>query len=440
MGLSARETLVPNFLHRQGRLTPAGSIVVGWFMAALAACSGSCLPRCDSPPTPAVDAVTAPPPTPVNQRRLGAQLEHEPNNQLPQAEPVVRVPTVIAGALPADDVDCFRLSVIEGAPQVLDLEVTTLQSPRVEVLPMPRPGDDPKKLDTLKLTGGALFGIALSAGEYVVRLSSTEFDGGDYELKLNLRPWHIGAEAEPNNRLPEANPMEQRDAAAGRPTTHRVSGAWSDADDQDCFQLPYQTNDNPSMLRVELRTTPAAPAKLVVHALTPGGPATSDIMARTEVMASNGAYVLPNISERSSESMYVVCAKPTAELEAQVSYVLTADEVVLTQPTELEPNDTPQQPSPLPHQVAVTGYVTPHDVDWYRLSELVGQTTTVSVRAPPGVAVDVALLSADLATLASKQGAPGAAVVIEGAASYVRVKVVSGGEGLLPYTMEAEPK
>jgi hypothetical protein len=376
-------------------------------------------PQAAPPAAPAPDAGALRGPT---------HVVEQPSHATPElAQALPALPVEVAGVLGPGEIDWYRATVPDGH-LVLDAWVEAPAGVRVRVR---RPEGGELAAATAPARVAAL---GVTAGPYLIAVDGP---AGGYRLHVHSATWARGEDWEPDDQPEQAQPMASLPAGAGELARFRAAGRWSRPDDVDCFVVPLAVPADGAVVRLELRPPPAVTAELWV--LDSGNPAAR--VPRTRLAEARGAaagapVVVPALGGRSWESSYVVCTRARAGFDPGQRYLLEVRMRTPRGPFEFEPNDERERASALPRDLALEGYLTTGDVDWFRVSAGRGPVR-VTASPPTGVAVELRLLDGGGQELARAQAAPGAPVTATAAATFVRVAAIAGGDVTATYRIDA---
>jgi hypothetical protein len=290
-------------------------------------------------------------------------LEVEPNDTVATCQPLPRAARLLVRGTTApgnEDWYCLpspnfgahlqiELGAVPGCD--LDLEVTDAHGRAVVSGGPTRRG--PRAIMSGVAPGGRALVVRPAAGCRPAK-------GGSYELRLDVqRRLEADWEREPNDAPEKATPMHH-----GTP----MIGYITNAGDVDWFHVPVQPSTPDQRLRVDVAAAPMVALRVEVVGEDQG-------RVYQAVGRAGDTLILRGLGIRSWESTYGV--KVTAESGAgpQRPYELRAELETVQGAFEFEPNDTPQQSTPLPvgtgEPFVLSGYLsTPGDLDFYSLSLL----------------------------------------------------------------------
>jgi hypothetical protein len=360
--------------------------------------------------------------------------EVEPNDTPAQAQPLPRLPATVTGTLTPGDKDHYRLTISEPGGHVIDAWIDGLPGARLRAL-----SQDGTELAAVSAPA-RIGALGVAKGAYLLAVEPGDGAAtGAYRLTVRVEPWVKGMDWEPNDDPKHQQPMASLTAREGDLARHRARGAWSRPGDVDCFTVPFTVPPEGAQMRLELRPPPGVRGWLEV--LDQGDAAAKIAPRRLAAVASDAPgrpAVLPAMGARSWESSYVACLRAEAGDDPGRPYTLDARVWTPRTAFEFEPNDERATASALPLNVAVEGYLTTGDVDWYRVSAGAPGEVEVTVRAP--VAVEVALCDADGRELGVATGTARQPVAVKRpAAVFARVRPTGPGDVAATYSVVARP-
>ncbi|MBI5480699.1 MAG: hypothetical protein HY906_17710 [Deltaproteobacteria bacterium] len=336
-----------------------------------------------------------------------AVAEVEPNDTLVGAQPLPRLPAVIAGELGAADRDTYRVDVTDDGALLLGAWAEGPPGVRVHV--WQADGRElaavsaPSRIDGLGILKGRWFLVVEGGSSGVV---------GPYRLHAAIEPWARGLDWEPDDDPEQAQAMAALPAHDKEIARYRAWGRWSRPDDVDCYVVPLTVPPEGAMLRFDLM--PPAGVRPHLWVLDAGNaqakiPRTKLVEARGQVAGQ--ALTVPALGARSWEASYVACVRAEEGFDPATRYSLGVRTYTPPGAFEFEPNDTKQTASALPRDTPLRGYLTEGDVDWLRIS--VGPRGEVSVRVevPREVGAELTLLDGAGRELARAEGGGGGRLV-----------------------------
>jgi hypothetical protein len=280
--------------------------------------------------------------------------------------------------------------------------------------------------------------LGVTRGEFVLVVEPDAAGStGGYRLTVRVAPWEKGLDWEPNDTPARAQPMAALAVRGNELARLRARGTWSTAGDVDCYSVPFTVPTAGAQLRLELKPPAGIGGRLEVLDL---GNAEAKVAPRTLAVATSPAAgrpaVLPTLGARSWESSYTACVSAAAGEDPAGQYTLDVRLDTAATGFEFEPNDTQETASALPLGVAVEGYLTTGDVDWFRVSAGANRMVELKLRTP--VAAEVALLAPDGRELEVAQASPGRLLTLSrDGVTFVRLRATGAGDTATTYNLAA---
>jgi hypothetical protein len=179
--------------------------------------------------------------------------------------------------------------------------------------------------------------------------------------------------------------------------------------------------------------------------LDTGEPQARPPVAPRSLVEASGArdakLVLPAIGARAWAASYFVCVSAADGENFADPYTLEVRTFTPPGPFEFEPNDTRELASALPRAVAVSGYLTRGDADWFRISAGPSKPLAATAEIPAGVTAELSAFDEAGRELGVKAGKPGAAVSLPGlvGAAFVRLRALDGENVTATYQLTVSP-
>jgi hypothetical protein len=356
--------------------------------------------------------------------------EREPNDTLPQAQPL-EPGRAVRGFMHASqakrgDVDLYRLTLpVAAAPGAPGAPPVPPPTPRFAPFPglarglgsqpasqpAPRPAQVDRTLVAVQLTGvpgvdlvlevldgnGELLlgvndgkagagesipNLGLAAGTYYVRVRQlgkkpVADETHPYLLTVTAGPLGPGEEIEPNDK-----PAWATELLPGA----EVTGFLGWRKDEDWYRVPLTASPEAGTLRVDYQGVAGVAASVTV---------VDSIQTKiAEAKGGRGERVaLRNVALKQGEPAVFVVLRSLGGRSAELRYSLRVAIDLPGEPTEIEPNDDRAHATPLAGAGgALAGYLAaPGDVDWFRLTSDAPVLARVEVTCPERVDLKLAV-------------------------------------------------
>jgi hypothetical protein len=388
--------------------------LAGLLFAATASCQGCRRPRHFSRGDAASVVVLAP------HDELGAPLadEGEPNNTVPTAHPlpftgdplVAGVAGTLAGTGKSADTDVFKIVIpglgLDGGETnppadalaarrlIVELQPEEGLAPVLQLLdaaarPVVTTSAGPGERDGLPnvaVAPGGTYFLRLRA-ERSSKVPDAGAGGSGYRLVVRVVDFEVGDEREPDDKAAQATELGPAH------TNPEVAGFFGWRHDEDWYRLPVDGLPAGSVLDLELDGVEAVTGGLALHDGAGNKVAAAHGRRGERVVLRNVGVAAPAPGKGDAgdgRSVFVVVrAESGRNLERR--YTLHVHAGLAQEGSEVEPNDDPAHPSPLPDGLT-TGFLPPGDTDVYRYTPAAPTALDLEVTPPDRVNVKVEVL------------------------------------------------
>lgn len=315
---------------------------------------------------------------PDEESQAPATIEAEPNDKQGAAQPLAPGEWIEA-TMKEKDVDWFRLSIKQSA-QVARVQVRGVTGLDLQLEAFNSEGKRLVKVDNDKEGGGeVLVNLSVEPGATLLRVSEVKGRPGTlpYRVGFTLRAREEGEEVEPNWKAAMATPLALEQEAVGYLGWPR---------DDDWYQVEIGSISPEARLRVELDGVDGVRANLSVR------DADGKVLVQRATGKGKGA-ILANLMPPPPGQPLLVVVRCREGTNVETRYYLRVMHEVPAGLTEQEPNDVPEQGTPLHDGRAVSGLLLDrYDHDLYRIPAQETRWVSLKVRPPMGLDLELALL------------------------------------------------
>jgi hypothetical protein len=343
--------------------------------------------------------------------------EGEPNNTVATAHPlpfggdplVAGAAGSLTGAGKTADVDVFKIVIpglgLDGGETnppadtlaarrlIVELQPEEGLSPVLQLLdaaarPVVTTSAGPGERDGLPnvaVAPGGTYFLRLRA-EHPAKAPDAGPGGGGYRLVVRVVDFEVGDEREPNDKAAQATELGPAH------TNPEVAGFFGWRRDEDWYRLPTEGLPPGSVLDLELDGIEGVTGGLALHDGAGNRVAAAHGRRGERVVLRNVGLgpPAPKADADSGRSVFLV-VRAEAGRNLDRRYTLHVRAGLAQEGSELEPNDDPAHPSPLPDGLT-TGYLPPGDTDVYRYTPAAATALDIEVTPPDRVNVKVEVL------------------------------------------------